>query len=440
MACCTWMVPGAIAALVAASACGDDIELSELARRAAEVRELDFSDEVDVLVMTREEFADQAAANADAIDDAQLVEIAETWGRLGYFPMDLDLRPILAGSSSDWVGATYSPNRKRITLVGEVEESVEVHEYVHALQDQNFSLAAYDGTTSDSFLARRAVVEGDAVLAEARFMMEEMYEAGLDEANWGEQLVGRRRWADEFLAEAAYPVFFLDYPSFVYTYGLEYTADNLLGINVDDLEAEPAPHDWGREDELFVLRPPASTQQVLLRDIDVDAVEEVGLDAVPAGQASRLQLIDWDTLGEWYIHLLLYSVADPSQSRALAAAWDGDRVLFVRDMDTSEVATVWASAWDDEATAAMVRSVLVTLYGHEAVADAPAELGLARDGEPVWLEQRGNLVVVAKNLDPELAPAIADAALDPPARIRTARRRPPLAARLGRDLSHDRVD
>src|SRR5262245_45494198 len=50
----------------------------------------------------------------------------------------------------------------------------------------------------------------------------------------------------QLLSGATYPVLFLDYPSFVYPFGLEYTATNLLG---PDDQASP-PFDWGREDDL----------------------------------------------------------------------------------------------------------------------------------------------------------------------------------------------
>jgi hypothetical protein len=434
----TWTASITIAVLLAAG-CGDNIgpDLSPLAVRAQEVRELEFVEDVDVVVKTRQQFMDEAADQASELDDAWLAELADTWGRLGYFQRDLDLRPILAGSSSDWVAANYSPRQKRITLVGEVEDYIEVHEYVHALQDQHFDLVGYDGLTSDSFLARRAVVEGDAVLAEVRFIMEDEFAVRLENANWADALPERRDFAAETLSLADYPVFFLDYPSFVYTYGLEYTVSNLMGVSVDQPQPGPPPYDWGREDALFTTHPPASTQQVLVRDAgrETEPIVEIGLEEVPAELMDRLDAIDWDTLGEWYIYLLYYPLerAGSIDARALASGWDGDRVLFVRDLETDTVATVWASAWDSEAYANLAKTWLASMYGGEPVDGAPEPRRLAADGEELWIEQRGDRLVAIRNLDPVLAPALAEAAFSGPAARRSARKRPPIG-RLRRAL------
>ena len=54
---------------------------------------------------------------------------------------------------------------------------------------------------------------------------------------------------------------------------------------------------------------------------------------MPGSLTGRLEFFDWDTLGEWYVYLLLLPLelaegADPIDARGLARAWDGDTVLF----------------------------------------------------------------------------------------------------------------
>lgn len=416
--------------LLAPAACGDE-PLPWHAQRAEEARELALFDDVEVVRMTREEFAAQAADRADTISDEYLRYYADTYGRLGYFDRTLDLRPIFAGSSSDWVGATYAPSRKQITLVGEARDDTIVHEYVHALQDQHFDLRAYDVLdTSDGFLARRAVVEGDAVLAEYRFVQQQMG-LDLDAVDWPALMTAWRDFADRQLAEADYPLVFLDYVSFVYTYGLEYTAANLTSVSIDQPERlVPTPHDWERQDALFTQHPPSSTYQVLRRDLDgEDSMPPIGLDTVPADLGDRLQSLDWDILGTWYVYLLLYplqadgAVAD---ARALADAWRGDRALFVRDLDGDQVGTLWASAWADETAAQSMEAALWLLHGGAQPGDG-ASSGTAGDGEPLWIERRGARVVAARNVSADLAPALADAAFGAPTSP-ALRRRPSLAA------------
>ncbi|MGD6356504.1 hypothetical protein VWU05_22305, partial [Xanthomonas citri pv. citri] len=130
-----------------------------LATRAEQVRALDFTADLPITTLSREQFKAREADDADAIEEGELAEYAETYGRLGFFDLDADLRAILVDSSS-WVGATYSPDTKDIVLIGDVPDSTVVHELVHGLQDQHFDLSEYDADdTTDEFLAHRAVVE-----------------------------------------------------------------------------------------------------------------------------------------------------------------------------------------------------------------------------------------------------------------------------------------
>ncbi len=417
---------GLLLPVAVGTGCGGD-ESFDLAAAAEYVRQLPLDHDVEVVEMTREEFAAKAAERADNISDEYLAYYADTYGRLGFFDRSLDLRPAFAGGSSDWVGAQYWPGSDKMILVGDTRDDQVVHEYVHALQDQNFVLNDYDAPeTSDSFLARRAVVEGDATLAQARYVA--VYEWGkeLDAVDWVKTFDFYRNVIDAGnLADATYPVVFLDYVSFVYDHGLEYTAKNLLGVTYEEPAAPPPLYDWSLEDELFTQRPPDTTERVLLRDIYLDSADPVvpvGLTDVPDGLTDRLQALDWDVLGAWYVYLLFYPLdkAGTLDARALAAAWDGDHALFVRDTDTGQAATVWASAWDDEETAARVVDALWELHGYHDLKGYPAPMGRSDDGELTWIERRGTLVVSVKNLPPDLAAPLVDEAFAGPT---TARRR-----------------
>lgn len=419
----------------ALAGCGDEAHWGATA--ASEVRELPILADVEVVEMTREEFAARAADRADGIEDAYLQYMADTYGRLGFFDMDLDLRPVFAGASSDWVGATYSPSSKLITLVGEAPASTVVHEFVHALQDQHFDIAGYDRPeTSDSFLARRAVVEGDATLAQYRFLAREDSGGDLDVIDWRSLFDRWREFSVDTLAGSDYPPVFLDYVSFSYPFGLEYSARNLIGITYDTAtEVAPLPHAWVLQDELYLTRAPETTSQIL--DLEINPQPggylQVGIDDVPAALSSRLRAIEWDRLGEWYVYLLFFGLDRQAvvDARALAAAWRGDRALFLTDQDSGAGATVWASAWDDGASAAAVADALRLLHGHAPVQGQPEQVGTADDGEIVWIEVRGDTVVAVKNLALDVAPSVVDAAFAGGTATRH-RRHPSLPAALER--------
>ncbi|WP_437715224.1 hypothetical protein WMF45_01635 [Sorangium sp. So ce448] len=245
---------------------------------------------------------------------------------------------------------------------------------------------------------------------------------------------------EELLAGSGLPLLFMAYPSFSYSFGLEYCAHNLTGASAATpfIDRLP-PFDWSSEDALFTTRTPASTQQILALDAQ-DPEVGVGLDEMPSTLDDRLERLNWDTLGEWLTYLLLRPLEgalDLGDMRALAAAWDGDRALFVRDRKTDAIGTAWASAWDDAGAAAGVEAALWQLHGGSPIAGDEPRLGRAGDGELLWIERREERVVALKNVDEALMPSLAEAAF--PSGIRPTRHmirtRPSLAARLSRRLA-----
>lgn len=403
------------AALALLPGCGED-EASEwdpFVERAQEVRELALLFPVPFERMTSEEYAAEQEARAGEIDDAELEEYRATYGRLGYFGPETDLRADLAGSSSDWVAGVYDHRTKDIRIIGDPDDSVIVHEVVHALQDQHFALAAYFSvpSTTDEYTARRAVVEGDATLAQSRYILQEKYEADLNDMNWPGFFSGWAESSAATLEDSTYPAIFRATPAFLYPYGTPYCAHNLTGAHPDSPDDTAAfPFDWGREDALFFEGAPLTTEQIMKFDA-TDAVVAVGVGDVPDGVPSLTSMY-WDTLGAWYSYLLFYPLdgaAGVGDVKELAARWDGDRALFVEDTAAGEVGVVWSSVWDDDASAQRVETALQTLHGF-APSSADSHQGTAEDGEDLWIERRGIRVVLIKNVDPSSAPLLADAA------------------------------
>ncbi|WP_437999006.1 hypothetical protein WMF26_02440 [Sorangium sp. So ce185] len=434
-----------MSSLPAAAGCGDEDDpepsrFAWLATRAEEVRELSFEREVPVRTISRAEVDAEAEQAADAIDDEALAALAATYGRLGFFPPDTDLQAAF-GQSMDVFAAWYSTESKAISLIGDVEDNVLVHEYVHGLQDQHFDVGALlsASLTSDAHLALRAAIEGDAMLGEVRFLMQETNDADLDRLNWAVIIDAAQAAGEQILEENELPALFVDYPSFAYGFGFEYCAHNLTGASAASPTPDRAfPFDWSRQDALFSDRIPATTQQILTLD-GQDPVVRVGLEEVPPELADRLEALDWDSLGEWLSYLLLRPLDGApllADMRALAATWDGDRALFVRDRKTGATGTAWASEWDDEGAAAGVEAAMWQLYGGAALDEGEPRLGQAEDGELVWIERREERVVALKNIDEALLPALAEAAFASgikPMRL-TLRKRPSLSAWLSRRL------
>jgi hypothetical protein len=238
--------------------------------------------------------------------------------------------------------------------------------------------------------------------------------------------------ANELLLESSYPVLFLDYPAFVYSRGLEYAVYNLTGASLLDPTADPAPHDWGRQDALFTDHPPATTRTIL--ELDIDGGEppvDIGLADVPAELADRLELDDWDRLGRFYVYLLLFPLHADLNPEALAATWVADRVLFLNDLGDGSTSLIWTSEWAADADAEAMEAALWQLHGRDPIKGDPPFRGLSTDGELVHLERRGARLVLARNVDAELLGPLIEgsfAGAEPAA----ARRKPSLPASIDR--------
>ncbi len=379
------------------------------------MRELEWIEDVPVETVTRDELRAREQAEADAIPEQDLVDLTETYGRLGYWDADIDLRQVYT-ASSDVFDAWYSWDNKQITVVDRATDPLMVHEYVHALQDQHFDLDGYTSvTTSDEQLARRAATEGDANLAADRFLTRRLGYGDLDGIDWSGYLADLRLRARFVLLEATVPLFFAAYPSFAYGYGEAYCAHNLIGVRTDrPRPPEPAPYDWSFQDDLFVTRPPASTLAVMTLDMQ-KASRLFSLDGVPAPLADRYERFDGDVLGAWYAYVLLFPVLDAvGDASLLAQRLRGDQVLFFTDRLTGSRGVAWSTLWASTTDALAAEEALRAL--HDVTPDADeARLGVAKDGETVWLEWSGQSVVFIKNVEAPDAAALASAALAPSA-------------------------
>src|ERR1700684_3874413 len=96
--------------------------------------------------------------------------------KLGFLPRDFNLKEFLVKSTGQQIAAYYDDETKTISMLNWVppdrQEPILAHELTHALQDQNYDLGkwmkagskAENGSAmGDSAIARKAVVEGQAM-------------------------------------------------------------------------------------------------------------------------------------------------------------------------------------------------------------------------------------------------------------------------------------
>ena len=383
---------------------------ADLARAAERARELPFLRAPRVERQTRASYIAAAEERGRSESDEDIAELRAVHGRLGFVPKDYDVRKA-RGEVARIVGASYSAERKTITLFENTPDQVYVHELVHALQDQHLGLQAFDdeATSTDAFLARRAVSEGDATLADARFAAE----GDLRRVQGNLDLPGAEQRAETLLSSVPTPAYFLAYPSFVYPYGSSLAA-RAAGVFDGQFVRE-------RLDALFADDAPKSTEEVIRRveQREVDPIEPVGLAALPKDVATDFDVVSVDCVGAWQTYLLFRDRQASLGARSLVTQWDGDQLVVIGERDPSippkrkaPVAIVWTSIWEnDDVAAAFARRF-------EELQDALA------DGEDMILEREGKQVVFVKGaIDAVKMRTLADAALRRPPVL------PPLATR-----------
>jgi hypothetical protein len=286
----------------------------------------------------------------------------------GLIPESLDLAAFLPRLLTQQIAGYYDPEEKTLSLVRReggvlggreeeigleaqrAEDMVLVHELTHALQDQNFDLAAFvkpGDPMSDEATARQALVEGDATLT----MLDALVGIPIEEVPGAEDVLATAMGASgpwmaegsgELLAEA--PPFIRETLLFSYTQG------NLFCISVRRKGGQKLL------DHAFRGDPPRSSEQILHpekwhgRRDDPVVVEWPDLARALPG----LTKVAEGEMGELAIRILLREgLKNEARAAAAAAGWGGDRFAVYQkggEKDGRRL-LVWITEWDAAADA-----------------------------------------------------------------------------------------
>ena len=387
-----------------------DRELDALVARATArvefVREAEFTDPVNVRVITREEYADRRSNTST--NESFAAWNNQVWEALFVDGEDTDVQSELSGTIGSSVAGFYDPSTGQITIVTEtpdsptVDNATLVHELTHALQDQQDRLAVGQSgpSTQDGDLAVDGVVEGEANYVETRYRQRcgaewECAAPPPGGASGGQPNLG-------ILLTVLQP--YSDGP-----------------VYVDSILAEGG---WAGVSAEFDS-PPVSTEQVIhLTDDEPVPIEYE--DRATAGwrpypeQGERGS----DTVGEASIYVMFWFQAresgaetvDPSSLRATddafetynydappSAGWGNDRVFPYRHPDREEGGYVWVTEWDTPEDAREFRQA------HEAIlrandAERHNDSWVIPEGQyadAFRVVRSGTRVVVVNGPDPE---------------------------------------
>ncbi|HEX8653540.1 MAG TPA: hypothetical protein VF708_22170 [Pyrinomonadaceae bacterium] len=304
---------------------------------ASNLRELSFRDEVGMTELSGWEYGTRTREMAEALGGDELRALGRLASAGGALPEGIDLAQLAANFTALTAGATYSPLDKQILLVDKnKDDSLLAHEFVHALQDQNFDLMKLLVVRPYNFDRTEAVfalIEGDAMNVQRRADEGDAYgRKSLEEITRQEN----GRFGD-YRKEVGYLFPPLLTETFIFRY-----RDGARFV-------EFVRRSKGQQgvDALF-NRPPVSSEQILHPEkyAQGEALREVQVDE-GAFAGSGWRAVTSTPLGEIGIRgLLMAGVADREATRA-AAGWGGDRAyLFERTSEGSLPLFIWKTVWD----------------------------------------------------------------------------------------------
>lgn len=261
--------------------------------------------------------------------------------RMRLLPDGINLPGMVSELLSEQVAAFYDLENhelrtfEKLNLNRNVERMIVAHEVIHALQDQNFDLAALalDRKDNDDLaLASAALVEGDAnyhmgIYLRVHFRMRDFL---------GDLRFLFSQQADTLLAA---PVYLRETLLFPYQEGQRFVAELCARGGIAALNKAFA-------------QPPQSTEQVLHPEKYLsgdDAPKPVDVRLTPA---PSWRWLHENTVGELGIRAHLTPLLGAERAARAAEGWGGDRyVVYETQTPADGWVLVWKTVWDTPADA-----------------------------------------------------------------------------------------
>lgn len=368
----------------------------------AEIRELQPRDEINPTRLTttelrqrlEEEFAEDYGPEEARLD-------AITLSAFDFIAPDFDIYNFMLDLLTEEIAGFYDPETDEFVVIGDDEEFdaleqwTHAHEYVHALQDQYFDLELLDDESleSEQFFALQALAEGDAMLVQTIYLT-----GGYFDQQQLFDLMGDTFNIDTAVLESAPPILAheLEFP---YVSGLAFVQSlyDSGGFAAVDQAWQNLPQ---------------STEQILHPDryLAGDTPQIVALEPLTDTLGIGWQLVDEDSLGEFYLREYLSQQIDSSQVDTAATGWGGDRYAVYWNEEEQNTVMVLKLSWDTladaEEFAAAYSDYPSRLFGVNAGDQAGG--GLCWQGEYVLcLYESGDESLVIRAPDIDMATAVA---------------------------------
>jgi hypothetical protein len=320
-------------------------------QRVATIRQLPLLKPIARAVRTRQQIRDSVAVLIrEEMSPQEWEAERQAMIQWGLIPADFQLQAFVLDLLTEQAAGYYDPKQQQFFIADwlpeAVQEPVIAHELVHALQDQYYHLQAnFDlvKDQSDLTLARKALVEGDAVAVMFVYMLEPLG-LKLDQLPDMQALIqtGAALMGDQFQVYTKAPLILRQQLIFPYAQGLTF------------VKAALAQGGWATLAQVYA-QPPLSTEQILHPEKYFTATPElpstVNLHIAQEALAGPWTMVKRDVLGEFLLSVILQQFLPEDEARRSAAGWRGDRYELWQRQDDSRSLLVCVTDWDTPAEA-----------------------------------------------------------------------------------------
>lgn len=287
----------------------------------------------------------------DALSPAEWEAERKAMLQWGLIPPEFRLRDFVLDLLTEQAAGYYDPQQRTFFIADwlpqDIQKPVMAHELVHALQDQYYDLQKnFDLVKehADLTLARKALIEGDAMAVMWLYLMEPLglSLAQLPDLQWLGQS-GTSWLGESFHVYAQAPLILQQQLLFPYTHGLAF------------LKAALAHGGWEGLERVY-RHPPLSTKHILhpetyfreTPDIPHEVMLALAADTLPA----PWKKIKRDVLGEFLLAVTLQQFLPEGEAKRSAAGWQGDRYELFEEDGTGQLLLVCVTVWESPEDAA----------------------------------------------------------------------------------------
>jgi hypothetical protein len=329
------------------------VAFDEVLQRVVSLRQLQPKGVIKRAVRTRQQIRTAVQALAqDALSPAEWEAERKAMVQWGLLAPDFRLKEFVLALLTEQAAGYYDPKQQTFFIADwlphVVQKPVMAHELVHALQDQHYNLQKNFDLVKDQAdlsLARKALIEGDAMAVMLVYLLEPLGLTIADLPDMGALLQSSTSLlGDQFQLYTRAPLILRQQLLFPYVHGLAF------------VKAVLAHSGWPGLQRVY-QHPPVSTQQILHPETYLAETpvlpNEVTLQ-VPEGVLNTpWKKLKRDVLGEFFLSVILQQFLSEEEARQSAAGWRGDRYELFEQQDSGHLLLVCVTAWNTpvEATA-----------------------------------------------------------------------------------------